>query len=43
VQIRVIGGPEIEYSNFTMVFTGPATTHFGTQAVQGVVKTVSAK
>ena len=43
VQICVIGGPEVEYSNFTMVFTGPATTHFGTQAIHGVVKKVSAK
>jgi hypothetical protein len=43
VQICIIGGPEIEYSNFTMVFTGPATTHFGPQAIHGVVKKVSAK
>jgi hypothetical protein len=43
VQICIIGGPEIEYSTFTMVFTGAAATHFGTQAIHGVVKQVSAK
>jgi hypothetical protein len=43
VQICIIGGPEIEWSNFTMVFTGPATTHFGSQAIHGVVRKVSAK
>ena len=42
-QICVVGGPEIQYSNFTMVLTGPATTHFGTQAIHGVVKKVLAK
>lgn len=43
VQICIIGGPEIEWSNFTMVFSGPATTHFGPQAIHGVVRKVSAK
>jgi hypothetical protein len=43
VQICIIGGPDIEYSNFTMVFTGSATSHFGPQAIHGVVRKVSAK
>ena len=43
VQICIIGGPDVEYSNFTMVFTGSATSHFGPQAIHGVVKKVSAK
>jgi hypothetical protein len=43
VQICIIGGPQTEWSNFTMVFTGPATGHFGPQAIHGVVKTVSAR
>jgi hypothetical protein len=42
-QVCVIGGSEIEYSNMTLVFTGPATTHFGPQAIHGVVKKVAAK
>lgn len=42
LQICLIGGSEVEYSNFTMVFTGPATTHFGTQPIHGVVSKVSA-
>lgn len=43
IQVCLIGGSEIEYSNFTLVFTGPATTHFGTQALHGVVRKVTAK
>jgi hypothetical protein len=42
LQICIIGGSEVEYSNLTMVFTGPATTHFGTQPIHGVVNKVSA-
>lgn len=43
LQICVVGGPEVEYSNVTLVFTGPVTTHFGPQAIHGVVKKVTAK
>jgi hypothetical protein len=43
VQICIIGGPEIEWSNFTMVFSGPATGHFGPQPIHGVVRKVTAK
>ncbi len=41
-QICIIGGSEVEYSNLTLVLTGPATTHFGTQPIHGVVSKVSA-
>jgi hypothetical protein len=37
LQVCVVGGNEVQYSNVTLVFSGPATTHFGTQAIHGVV------
>ncbi|HLG98081.1 MAG TPA: hypothetical protein VKX49_17325 [Bryobacteraceae bacterium] len=43
VQICIIGGPEVEYSNLTVTFSGPATGHFGTQPIHGVVSVVSAR
>ena len=42
-QVCIIGGSEVEFSNVTLVFTGPATTHFGPQAIHGVVNKVSTK
>jgi hypothetical protein len=36
--VCVTGGSLVPYSNVSMVFTGPATTHFGTQAIHGVVR-----
>jgi hypothetical protein len=36
--VCVTGGTLVPYSNVSMVFTGPATTHFGTQAIHGVVR-----
>lgn len=42
IQICIIGGSQVEYTNLTVVFTGPATTHFGTQPIHGVVSKVSA-
>lgn len=36
--VCVTGGDEIKYSNVTLQFTGPATSHFGTQAIHGVVR-----
>jgi len=30
--------PEVKYSNMTLVFGAPATTHFGTDPVHGVVR-----
>jgi hypothetical protein len=43
LQICVTGGPQVNYSNVTLVYTGPATGHFGPQAIHGVVSQVSAK
>jgi hypothetical protein len=42
LQVCVTGGNEVPYSNITLVFGGPATTHFGTQAIHGVVRKPSA-
>jgi len=43
LQVCVTGGDAVPYSvqnsNITLVFGGPATTHFGTQAIHGVVRT----
>lgn len=36
--IDVTGGTSIAYSNITMTFQGPATAHFGSQAIHGVVR-----
>jgi hypothetical protein len=42
LQVCVTGGDEIPYSitnsNITLVFAGPAATHFGSQAIHGVVR-----
>jgi len=42
LQVCVTGGDEIQYSvtnsNVTLVFGGPATTHFGPQPLHGVVR-----
>ncbi len=47
LQVCVTGGNESLYtvpnSNITLVFGGPATTHFGPQALHGVVRSVEAK
>jgi hypothetical protein len=43
LQVCVLGGNEVPYSNVTMVFGGPATTHFGTQAIHGVVRKASSE
>jgi hypothetical protein len=43
LQVCITGGTEANFSNMTMVYTGPATTHFGPQAIHGVVTLVSAK
>ena len=39
LQVCITGGNEVPFSNMTMVFGGPATNHFGTQAIHGVVRT----
>ncbi len=38
LQVCVTGGDKVPYANMTMVFGGPATHHFGTQAIHGVVR-----
>lgn len=42
LQVCITGGEDVQYSvthsNISLVFTGPATTHFGTQAIHGVVR-----
>ena len=43
LQICITGGSEAEFSNMSMAYTGPATTHFGPQAIHGVVSQVSTK
>jgi hypothetical protein len=43
LQVCIMGGSELAYSNVTLVYTGPATGHFGTQPIHGVVRTVSTK
>jgi hypothetical protein len=41
LQVCITGGPEVGFSNVTLVYTGPATGHFGTQPIHGVVTVVS--
>ncbi len=43
LQICITGGPQVTFSNVTLVFTGPATSHFGPQVIHGVVSDVSTK
>jgi hypothetical protein len=43
LQVCITGGTEVNFSNVSLVYTGPATTHFGSQAIHGVVSTVSTK
>lgn len=41
LQVCVTGGNEVSFSNITLVFSGPAATHFGPQAIHGVVRKLS--
>ncbi|SDE96408.1 hypothetical protein [Terriglobus roseus] len=45
LQVCISGGDDVRYSlpnsNITLVFGGPATTHFGSQAIHGVVRPAS--
>jgi hypothetical protein len=43
LQVCLMGGSELSFSNLTLVYTGPATGHFGTQPIHGVVRSVSTK
>jgi hypothetical protein len=38
LQVCITGGSNVTYSNMTLVFTGPAATHFGTQPIHGAVR-----
>jgi hypothetical protein len=40
LHVCVTGGSDVKYSNMTVVMTGPATGHFGTQPIHGVVRFV---
>ena len=40
MQVCITGGTEVPYSNVSLVLTGPATGHFGTNAINGVVRVV---
>ena len=40
LQVCVTGGTDVAYSNMTVVMMGPATGHFGTQPIHGVVRFV---
>lgn len=46
LQVCITGGDDVRFSatnsNVTLTFGGPATTHFGTQAIHGVVRKASA-
>ena len=43
LQVCITGGSQVEFSNVSLVYTGPATGHFGSQAIHGVVSQVSTK
>jgi hypothetical protein len=43
IQVCITGGSQVQFSNITMVYNGPATGHFGTQPIHGVVNFVSTK
>ena len=43
LQVCITGGSLVNFSNVTLVYTGPATGHFGPQAIHGVVSGVSTK
>jgi hypothetical protein len=43
LQVCVMGGSLVPYSNITLVWGGPATTHFGMQAIHGVVRKAPAE
>jgi hypothetical protein len=37
LQVCITGGSQVPLSNLSLLFVGPATTHFGTQPIRGVV------
>ncbi len=40
MQVCINGGSLVPFSNLSLVLVGPATSHFGPQAIHGVVRTV---
>lgn len=38
LQVCVTGNGEVQFANMSIVFGGPATGHFGSQAIHGVVR-----
>ena len=38
LQVCVNGGSDVPFSNVTLVFGSPASGHFGSQAIHGVVR-----
>jgi hypothetical protein len=38
LQVSLRGGMDVQYSNVTLVFSTPASMHFGSQAIHGVVR-----
>jgi len=43
LQVCITGGSTVSFSNLSIVYTGPATSHFGPQAIHGVVTRVTTK
>jgi hypothetical protein len=41
LQVCIMGGSQVVYSIVTLVYVGPATGHFGTQPIHGVVRKAS--
>lgn len=41
LQVCITGGSTVQFSNVTIVYNGPATTHFGPQPIHGVITKVS--
>lgn len=38
LQVCISGGTEVSFSNVELVFSGPASKHFGSQAIHGAVR-----
>jgi hypothetical protein len=43
IQVCITGGSQVSFSNMTLVYSGPATGHFGPQPIHGVIRSVSTK
>ena len=38
LEVDITGGPNVEFSNVTLTFGSPASTHFGTSPLPGVIQ-----